>query len=425
MSDQPDSNAERHVTRHVIVVGAGIVGICCALYLQRDGHRVTVVDPLPPGEGCSFGNAGILAIDHCLPESAPGMWKRVPGMLADPLGPLTLRWSYLPRLLPWLVRFLASGRSGPFAASAAALQALNQTAIPAFDPLLNDAGAQALVQRKGWMLVYESDRHFAQARAMKVGFRERMGIRLEVLDGPGVRELEPALSDSVRHGVYFPDVVHTVNPHRLVQVLAGDFQRRGGAIRTGTVQGFNLGEGGVTSLLIEGEALETDAVVLATGAHSGSLAAQLGSTVPLETMRGYHADLPQPGVTVKMPMISGDFHCAITPMEHGLRVGGTAEFAGLDAPPNYRRADRLMSVAKRLLPGLNEDGQTQWMGHRPLMADSLPVLGRSPFHPNVYFAFGHGSLGLTQGALTGKLIAEQVAGKPTSVDLTPYRADRF
>ncbi len=412
--------------RRVTVIGAGIVGICCALYLQRDGHTVTVLDPAPPGEGgASFGNAGILAIDHCVPDAHPGILWHIPGFLLDPLGPLTIRWSYLPRALPWLLRFVAASRRKPFEASSRGLQALHGQALAAYRPLVENAGAQELLRRSGWLVIFESDTNFARARRFKVDIPRQLGVRLEELDGAGARALEPALSPEIRHAVHYPDVEMTTDPLRLVRVLAHDFQRRGGTVRRERVRGFTLGRHGAEVVHTDVVTHATDVVVLAAGAYSRPLAEALGSRVPLDTERGYHAMLPEPGLLMKVPVISGDFHCALTPMENGLCVGGTVEFAGLHAAPNYARVDKLLSIAHRTLPGLNDEGHTRWMGCRPSLPDSLPVLGRSPRYRDVYFAFGHGSVGLTDGALTGKLIAELVAERPPTVDVTPYRPDRF
>lgn len=422
MAEQAGNGAPRRV----VVIGAGIVGICCALYLQRDGHAVTVLDPAPPGEGgASSGNAGILAVDHCAPNAHPGIVWELPGFLLHPLGPLTIRWRYLPGLAPWLWRFLLASRRPAYEANGRALNALHQHAMAAYAPLLESAGAQGLIRRRGWLTVYESDAAFQAARPAKVELRRAMGIRTEVLDGPAVRALEPALSPAVRHGVYYPDVAQTTDPLRLVQALAADFQRHGGTILRERVRGFDRGEGGRRVVFTDAAAHAADVVVLAAGAWSRPLAQALGSRVPLDTERGYHAMLPEPEVDLQVPVISGDFHCAMVPMEGGLRVGGSVELASVDAPPNYARVDKLVSVARRTLPGLNDRGHTRWMGCRPSMPDSLPVLGRSPRDPNVYFAFGHGQVGLTNGALTGQLIAELVADRPPTLDLAPYRAQRF
>lgn len=422
MSAQPAPGAPRHVT----VIGAGVVGICCALCLQRDGHAVTVLDPEPPGEGgASFGNAGILAIDHCAPNTHPGIAWDVPRYLLDPLGPVTIRWRYLPRLLPWLLRFVAAGRPASFEAISLALQALHERALAAWQPLLESAGAQRLVHRQGWLVVYESDAAFARAEPHKVGLRRQRGVRTEVLDGPAVRALEPALGPAIRHAVHYPDVAHVADPLGLVRALAADFQRRGGTLRPERVRGFTLGPRGATAVHTDAATHPADVVVLAAGAWCKPLARQLGSRVPLDAERGYHATLPRPGVTLRVPVLSGDFHCAITPLAEGLRVGGTVEFAGVAAPPNYARVDKLLAVARRTVPGLDDRGHTRWMGCRPALPDDLPVLGRAPRYPDVYFAFGHGQVGLTDAALSGQVVADLVAGRPPALELAPYRAERF
>lgn len=411
--------------RQVTVIGAGIVGICCALYLQRDGHRVTVIDQHQPGEGCSKGNSGIFAIEHCVPLASPGILAEVPEMLLDPLGPLTLRWSYLPRMAPWLLRFIRAGFRDRFESISNALHNLNCHALEAYRPLVKSADALDMVLGRGWMFVYESDQSYEKAKKREIEVRRRRGVNLRVLDSNEVQELEPALSPNVRRGILFPDVAHCTNPHRFVTVLAEDFRRKGGSILQEKVTGFTIGPGGPTQVRMGAVTHGVDVVVLAAGAYSRKMASQLGSRVPLDTQRGYHVMLPEPNVELRLPIISGDFHCAMTPMEEGLRVGGTVEFAGVDAAANYARADKLLSVARRVLPGLSETVSSRWMGCRPSLPDSLPVIDRSPHHASVYFAFGHGQLGLTQGAITGKLISEMVMSRPTTIDVGPYRVDRF
>ncbi len=409
----------------VFVIGAGIVGICCALWLQRAGLGVTVIDQHPPGEGCSKGNSGIFAIEHCVPNAAPGILTDIPGMLLDPLGPLTLRWTYLPTIAPWLLRFIRSSFRNRFESISNALHSLNEHALAAYQPLIKRAEASDMILKRGWLLIFESDRSYQKAKKTKIEVRKRRGVEMRILDANEVQQLEPALSSRIQYGVLFPEVAHCTDPHRFVNVLAQDFLRNGGAILREKVTSFTLGARGPTKLHTDVGTHRVSSVVLAAGAYSKGMARQLGSRIPLDSERGYHAMLPTPKVKLHVPVISGDFHCAVTPMEGGLRVGGTVEFAGLRAPPNYARADKLLSVARRILPDLDESGVSRWMGCRPSLPDSLPVIDQSPRYTSVYFAFGHGQLGLTQGAITGKLIAEMVMGKTTALDVQPYRADRF
>jgi D-amino-acid dehydrogenase len=395
----------------------------CALYLQRDGHAVTVIDREGPGAGASRSSAGLISSASCVPIGTPGVLRRVPAMLRDPLAPLTIRWRYLPRLAPWLLRFVRASAPARVEAIADALASLVRVAIESYRPLLASAGAEALVRDDGVLYTYATDASFAAAQA-GLDLRIRRGMTMEILTGDAVRELEPDLAP-VRHGVLFPRTLFTTDPHRLVEALAEAFVRDGGKLVRAEVSDVEPASGDRHVVRTRDGTHVTDAVVLAAGAWSRALAARLGAPVPLDTERGYVVMLPSPGVQVHRALISGDYHFAVTPMAAGLRLAGTVELAGLQAPPNPRRAERLIEGARRMFPRLDPAGATQWMGFRPSMPDSLPVIGRSPRHPSVFLAFGHGHLGLTFGAITGKLIAELVGGRPTTVDVTPYRADRF
>ncbi|GMQ90280.1 MAG: FAD-binding oxidoreductase [Gammaproteobacteria bacterium] len=410
--------------REVTVLGGGIVGVACALYLQRDGHTVTLIDRGAPGDGCSRGNAGIFATEHVMPLATPGNIRKVPRMLLDPRAPLCIRWRYLPRMLPWLWRFASCAHSNTIAASARALAALQSGALAAYGPLLDQAQARELVRAGGWMCVYESEKEFRAGRFER-DLQRHHGIRVEELTVDDVRARAPAVSRSVRRGVLFPDSAYTVNPHRLVQMLAADFRRRGGIVRQATVNDVEVLPGQRTRVHTDSGPHETDAVVVALGAWSGQISAELGSPVPLETERGYHVTLPQPGIDIGLPIMFGEHRFFATPLEHGLRLAGTVELASLDAPPNYTRARVLLAHARRLLPRLQTQEYSLWMGCRPTLPDSLPVIGRSPRHRNVYFAFGHQHLGLTLAGITGRLVANQLAGRKNDIDLTPYRIDRF
>ena len=406
------------------VVGAGIVGICCALYLQRDGHQVTVIDPNEPGTACSSGSGGQIVTAYCVPVSLPGIARQVPGMLLDPLGPLTIRWQYLPRLLPWLLRFLAASSMARVEAIAAALYDLNKDALQAFDPLLKQAGAEHLVATRGRLDVYQSEHSFSKA-SLKFELMRQCGARVEILDSKQVRELEPALGEQCRFGAFFPDVAHTTDTLGLTQMLAADFVRRGGRILRQKVIDFQMGASPNPILRTDVDLYETERIVLAAGAYSRPLAARLGSKLPLDTERGYHVMLPHAGIDLQRVVVYGDKYFGLTPMQGGLRLAGTVELASVEAAPNYARADNLFAAARSVLPAIGAKGATRWMGCRPSMPDSLPVLGSSPVHPSVYFAFGHGHLGLTGAAVTGRIIADLIAERPTEIDITPLRADRF
>lgn len=411
-------------SRSVTVIGAGIVGICCALYLQREGYAVTVLDPQDPGEGASKSNAGIISSGACVPIGTPGIVRRVPKMLMDPLAPLAIRWRYLPQITPWLLRFVRASAPERVEAISVALKSLLDGVFDSYDPLVASAGAGGLVSPAGLLYVYRNDASFVETN-WGLDLRRRRGIHFEILHGKEIEQLEPSLGSRFQHAVYYPKTRHTTDPQRLVRALADDFVRRGGRLLREAVTDVEIGGEGPRALLTTGGRREVDLLVLAAGAWSRPLAARLGGRVPLDTERGYVVMLPQPGVSPRIPMISGDHDFAVTPMAGGLRLSGTVELAGLQAPPNYDRARKLMDGARQMFPDLKTEGAGYWMSFRPSMPDSLPVISRSPRYPSVFFAFGHGHGGLTHGPFTGKLIAELVGGRRTSIDLSPFSVERF
>ncbi|MSO92908.1 MAG: FAD-dependent oxidoreductase [Rhodospirillales bacterium] len=412
------------MTQHTVVVGAGIVGVCSALSLATAGQRVTLIDRQGPGEGASFGNASILATWAVVPVQTPGILWRVPKMLLDPLGPLAIRWRYLPKLAPWLLRFLAESTTARVEALSISLGELMKGAVDAFNPLLEAAGAKGMIQRAGKIEVFETEKGFHALKPI-MDIERRRGVRIEELDVHELRQLEPGLAPLFVRALFYPDVAHVVDNYRLVQVLAEAVVRHGGAVVKADVRGFEVGPDGPRAVLTDAGSHPCDHVVIAAGAWSKPLAAKLGSAVPLDTERGYHVHLPTPGVLLRHPVHSSERAVAMTPLETGIRLAGTVELGGLDAPPDWRRADILLKSARPWLPGLETAGMTRWMGFRPSMPDSLPVISRSPVHKNVLFAFGHGHVGLTLAARTGKIVADMAAGRDPGIDLRPYRVDRF
>ncbi|MCC7486995.1 MAG: FAD-dependent oxidoreductase [Burkholderiales bacterium] len=412
------------MARHVTVIGAGIVGVACASYLRRAGLEVTIVDMRAPGEYCTFGNAGALSPGSCVPYAMPGVLKRVPGWLADPAGPLTIRLSYLPRALPWLLRFVAASRRERIPEIARALRALLGGTFEAYAPLLREADAQHLVRQSGYLFVYETQAGLdADAGAWRI--RREHGVVCENIGPEGIRELEPALRGVYRHGVWLPEQGHCVNPERLTKSLAARFQADGGKLVRARVLDIEIGAAGPRALATDAGPMPVDTLLICAGAHSHEFSARVGDPVPLETQRGYHVTIENPTVELARPVSSGEGKFFVTPMDVGLRVAGTVEFAGLEAPPNYARADALLAQAKRMFPELAGSRVTKWMGHRPQIPDTLPVVSRGSKFANVFHAFGHGHLGLTCAAPTGRLVAELVTGAPPHIDPAPYRVDRF
>ncbi|TWT15817.1 FAD-binding oxidoreductase [Reyranella sp. CPCC 100927] len=412
------------MTKAVTVIGAGAVGVCCALYLQREGFSVELIDRSGPGAGASAGNAGNLGIASCVPAALPGVLRKVPRMLFDSTSPLKLRWRHLPRALPWFVRFIAAARPAQVEAIADARQQLLSRLHEGLDPLVAEAGAQALIEHSGLLMTFESEAAFASA-AYAIDLRRRRGVAMDILDGNEARQIEPALTPAIVRAIHVPRLAHTVDPLRLTQALARCFERNGGRILRAAVRGFEMSSDGPRRILTDGASVDADRIVLAAGVWSRPLAAQLGTRVPLEAERGYHTMFAHPQARLRVALMSADRYIAVTPMADGVRATGMAEFAAPDAPPDMDNARRVSRHAQALVPGLTADRVSEWMGPRPSHPDSKPVIGRSPRFANVYFAFGHDHIGLALSGITGKLIGELVAGRPTSVDLTPFRPDRF
>ena len=410
--------------QRVAVIGAGIVGAATALVLQRQGLSVTLVDAGDPGMGCSYGNGGAISPDFCVPESLPGMLKRVPRWLGDPEGPLVVRWRRLPAASPWLLRWIRAGRMDRVHASAAALRALHAPSLHRYDALLGPR-AQGLIEKTGQIYVWRSSAA-SPTEALARALREQHGVVTRALDADAIRELDPNLAAGFTRGLFFPDNGHTVNPLRLVQTLVALLVEAGGKVERRKLARFDLRDGEALAARFEGAtAVAADTFVLATGIDSRKFAAILGNRVPLEAERGYHVMLPDPGVRPRIKISNRDHMFGLTPMEHGVRISGTVEFAPAGAPMNERRARSLLVHAKRMYAGLNGDGAQLWMGSRPSTPDSLPVIGRASRARNVTYAFGHGHTGLTGAPVTAELVAALVTGSDPPIDPAPFRPTRF
>ena len=414
--------------KRVGVIGAGIVGVCAAAYLQRDGHSVFVVDPNTPGEGASFGNAGAFNASSVTPVSAPGIIRKVPGWLRDPLGPLSLRWRYLPSILPYLWRFVRAGSEEKVHAQARALRPLVGATLSALQPLVKDAGAEHLVHQRGHLYVYRSAESLAKD-GLAWALRRENGVAVDEFDADELRQLEPTLSREYVRGLLVRENGHTSNPFGLVSALVEQFVRNGGVVIRAAALGFRIDGGRLTAIRTDAGELGADAAVVAAGAWSKPLAATLGDRVPLETERGYHLMIRDPEVMPNIPTADGDGKFVATPMDTGLRFAGTVELAGLEAPPDWRRARILLEQGRRMLPGLArehaEERLSLWMGHRPATPDSLPVIGPSRATRDVVYAFGHGHVGMTSAPMSGRVVADLVAGRPPAIDISPFAASRF
>jgi len=414
--------------KRVGVIGAGMVGVCAASWLQRDGHSVYLIEAGEPGWGASFGNAGCLNGSSVTPVSMPGVVRNVPRWLLDPLGPLSLRWSYLPAIAPWLVRFIRAGTLEKVRIQARALRPLVGPTLDALRPLVSAAGAEDLVHRLGHLYVYRSAESLAKDR-LAWALRRENGVEIDEFDADELRQLEPVLSREYVRGLLVRENGHTSNPLGLVQRLLEHFLRSGGELVRARAHGFHLEGARLAAIQTDGGDLAADAAIVCAGAYSKPLAAALGDKVPLETERGYHLMIADPEAMPRIPTADADGKFVATPMDTGLRFAGTVELAGLAAPPDWRRARILLEQGRKMLPGLAsshpEERISVWMGHRPSLPDSLPVLGPSNATPDVIYAFGHGHVGMTAAPMTGKIVADLVAGRAPSIDIAPFAPDRF
>lgn len=408
-----------------VIVGAGIIGTTIAYQLQRSGESVVLVDRAEPGKGASFGNMASIAVTEFMPASRPGVWKQMPGWMLDPEGPVRIRPSYMPRLIPWFLRFIAASRPSKLRELETAGSVLCQRVYEDLDVLLAETGLQHMISAEGCLSVYTDEAEFRADRE-HIEILDRFGFRYEILGGNAIRDLEPAVTTKISKAALFPDNRSISNPFKLVQALADEFRKHGGTVESGEVVGFDHDSAGVKSVrLRDGRTLRSDRVVLAAGAFTGRLSSMLGEPIPLETERGYHTQIMAPGVSMRHSLIWPARAFMVTPTAGGIRVGGTVEMAGLDAAPDYRRAKVLVKRAKEALPELKVEGTSEWMGHRPAMPDTVPVIGRSAKRGNVWYATGHGHLGLTYGATTARLLTDLIMGVTPPVDMKPYRVDRF
>ncbi len=405
----------------IAVIGAGVVGLSCAYHLLADGHDVIVLDPAPDGDKCSWGNAGAVAVTEVAPIAVPGVLWRAPGWLLDPLGPLALRPAHAPSMLPWLRAFARAAGPAQVERAAAALAALLGRVYADLCPMLEALGLEAELHRAGALTVYRS-LIALRADRWEWELKRRHGIQCEEVSGAEAQRLEPALAPGLAAGVMTPAWSHVSDPKQIWAALLAHVRRLAVRVQAGRVA--DLGTAGKLRLA-GGEEVACEAVVLAGGAWSAALAAQAGDRVLLESERGYNVTIPEPGVSVGREIIFAEQKFVATPLSIGLRIGGAAEFAGLTARPNFSRARNLGKLGARWLPGLSLADGKQWMGQRPATPDSLPVIGRSTRRPDVFYAFGHGHLGLTLSATTGRLVADLVAGRTPPVDLAPFAAARF
>ncbi|UDY82883.1 NAD(P)/FAD-dependent oxidoreductase [Vibrio diabolicus] len=412
----------------VAVVGAGVVGLCTALEAQRHGLQVTLLDKGLPGEGASFGNAGYLATELIDPLATKKTLAAAPRMWMDPKGPLALPWKYLPQALPWLARFVRSASSARVEASRQALYQLNQAAVPAWQRCLADIGAEEYLVPSGYLLVWESENKLDEAKT-HAAYLAQWDIESVLLQGAQLREKEPELAETVSHALFFPNACRVKDPYLLSKQLFAVFQARGGCFEQTEVSEILPQENAVGVVTATSQS-RFEHVVLCTGAWGKPLLEQTGISVPLEAERGYHltietADMETP--PLQHPIGSAERKFVMSPLASGLRVVGITEIGGLRLPEFTRRFNVLRHHSRQLLPRLNNPALkvSEWMGHRPTLSDSLPVIDQHPRHPRLLFAFGNQHLGLTQAAISAELVISLLRQVEPEFDVKPYRVDRF
>lgn len=419
------------MTGHVAIIGAGIVGACSAVEALRHGFRVTIIDPAEPGgeQSASYGNGCWLSPMSVIPPAVPGLWKKVPKFLMDPLGPLAIRWSYFPRVAPWLVRYLRAGWTWDAVEEAArALRPLVVDAPALHQRLAEEAGVGHLIERRGLIYVYPSRADF-EAEAMAWEIRHKVGVRWLELDANELRQREPELDRRYTFGVMVEEGGHCTDPGAYTAALVTHAVGQGAEHRRAAATGFVIEGGRLRAVRTDQGDIAADAAVLAAGAHARPLAAAAGDVVPLETERGYHAELTDPEVSPRHGLMPSDGKMSVMRTRNGLRCAGQVEIAGLDAAPNWKRAEILRDHLLRCFPGLPRDLPADrvkvWMGHRPSMPDGKPCLGYARASRDIVHAFGHGHTGLVAGARTGRVVADLLAGQTPEIPIAPFDPRRF
>ncbi|MCI8211189.1 amino acid dehydrogenase [Pseudomonas sp. S25] len=418
-------------SRHIVVIGGGIVGVCTALALLKDGHRVTILEPQEPGgqQAASYGNGAFVSPASIIPMSMPGLWKKVPGFLMDPQGPFTIRWQYLVRLAPWLIRFVKAGATPARAARTAGILSTLLSDAPARHLALATAcGVPELIRQDGLLYVYPDREAFA-LEAFSWQLRRDNGIQWWELDAAALHEFEPALNRRYTFGVLLESGGHCLDPGAYVRGLVNSFTSLGGELIRARAEGFNISNARLQSVRTDKGLVVCDGAVISAGIHSKVLAKSVGDRVSLESERGYHVEIAQPASGPRIPVMPSDGKMANTMTLGGLRASGQVELAGVDCPPDWKRADILLHHLLKTYPGLGDDPAqlkiSRWQGNRPSTPDGLPVIAASRATHDVVHAFGHGHVGLASAPMTAQVVASLFAGEAAPLDITPFAASRF
>ena len=408
----------------VAIIGAGIVGVSSAIWLQRDGHKVILIDREGPAAETSFGNGGVLASCAIAPVNSPGLIKTAPGMLLHADSPLFMRWSYLPKMLPWLVKFLARANDTDARRAAKALTQILYDSLEQHQALAKGTGAEKWLKPSDYVFVYDDYKGF-EKETFTWSLRREMGFEWDELSAEEFNNYEPIFQGTRNFAIRLKNHGLISDPGKYVEALARHFEQQGGEIVIAAANDIIEKNGNVVGIKTDHGVIDCDIAILAAGAWSKQLSEKLGAATPLETERGYHIELINPSVMPRsaIMLVSGKF--VITPMEGRIRCAGIVEFGGLDKPADKAPIELLKRQIHQALPGLKYDHIEEWMGHRPTLSDSIPFIGPYKKVKGAYAAFGHQHIGLTGGPKTGKMIADMVANRQINMDVAPYETSRF
>ncbi len=403
------------------IIGAGIQGVSNALYLQKKGFQVTLFDRDEPGNSATYGNAGHFSPYASVPLNRPDVLADIPAMLLSSRGPVALKWNYVPKMIPWFLKFAINCTNKNMMHTAKNMHQILDLALPAFDELFDDVDISGLVENKGIMYFWNDQN--LKSRELEIRIRNELGVKQQLLSPKEIHDLEPNIKPVYHGGVYYDYARHARNPKKILIKLFENFLKKGGKYLKLNINGLDF-DGEKPVARTEIQRFVFDKLVIACGAFSKKLTDKLYENIPLDTERGYHVHFKNCDHLISRPVIYSNRAFGMTPMEQGLRVVGTVEFGGLKNPLSKTRIKNLIDNAKELLDGLPEH-EDEWLGFRPSLPDFLPVIGPSKNYKNVFYSFGHHHLGWTLGAISGKIISNMIANENTNIDLKPYSSLRF
>ena len=410
--------------KNLAIIGAGIQGICNALFLQKKGYVVNLFDKEEPGCSASYGNAGHFSPYASLQLNRYDVLSDVPSMLTNSRGPLALKWNYIPKMIPWLSKFVLNCSHKKMMYTAKYMHQILDLSLSAYDELFDEINLEGLVENNGIMYVWENKG--IKSRELEIKIRNELGIKQKILNKKEVHDLEPNIKPFYSGGVFYEYARHAKNPKKIAQKLFKNFLDNGGKFEKIYIKDINF-DNKKPILITDKSKLKFDKLVIACGAFSKKLTDKLKEKIPLDTERGYHIHFKNYSHLVSRPVVWADRGFGVTPMEQGLRVVGTVELGGLENPLSKSRIKNLILNAKDMLNGIpdNEEHDDEWLGFRPTLPDFLPVIGQSKNYENVFYSFGHHHLGWTLGAISGKIVSKMIVGEKTNLDLSPYSSSRF